>query len=572
MEFIRTNKITPFNELNQITGEENSIFKTRDAKSIHRRVLTKIFSNFSFENTNFLISAFPFTQNIQQIEKRQNYFKRIKSLDSLNNEFLKELKKPKQWWKPKYDVLVITENEKTFMQLKELECPVKFITSREDLSDLDRYDLIQVIDCDEFSLILENLSQGVSINNIDDIYLERYLEILSGWEHNLNIIGKNKTNQQIQQITTKLSKLLNLISNDSSEKLSRQDVETAVESINQEIQEKIKELTISGNSLFTMLSKSKMPLEIELIINNAIGNAKIPYNVFTISIPVSIDEKELDDLLKRQNADEFTSIANTIQKFSKELKSIPEELEMLSHNLILFDFEYGIKSFILENNDFPEISENLLIEDSKNIFLEFAQPVSFHLNQENKCSILTGANSGGKTTLLEHIIQLISLFQLGLPAKGKVQMPIFSEIYYFAKTKGSANKGAFETLLTQMSKIIPGEKTLILADEIEAVTEPGVAGKIVSATADYFIGKGCFLIIATHLGQDIQKVLPSKTRIDGIEAKGLDENFNLIVDHNPVLGRLAHSTPELIVEKMASSDKTKTDYFIFLNEFLKKVK
>jgi dsDNA-specific endonuclease/ATPase MutS2 len=151
-------------------------------------------------------------------------------------------------------------------------------------------------------------------------------------------------------------------------------------------------------------------------------------------------------------------------------------------------------------------------------------------------------------------------------------MPIFSEIYYFAKTKGSANKGAFETLLTQMSKIIPGEKTLILADEIEAVTEPGVAGKIVSATADYFIGKGCFLIIATHLGQDIQKVLPSKTRIDGIEAKGLDENFNLIVDHNPVLGRLAHSTPELIVEKMASSDKTKTDYFIFLNEFLKKVK
>jgi dsDNA-specific endonuclease/ATPase MutS2 len=61
--------------------------------------------------------------------------------------------------------------------------------------------------------------------------------------------------------------------------------------------------------------------------------------------------------------------------------------------------------------------------------------------------------------------------------------------------------------------------------------------------------------------------MPEKTRIDGIEAKGLDENFELIVDHNPVLGRLANSTPELIVEKMASSQKL--DYFIYLNDYLK---
>jgi lysophospholipid acyltransferase (LPLAT)-like uncharacterized protein len=47
---------------------------------------------------------------------------------------------------------------------------------------------------------------------------------------------------------------------------------------------------------------------------------------------------------------------------------------------------------------------------------------------------------------------------------------LFSEIYYFAKNKGSTNKGAFETLLTQLSKIQPGKQTLILADEIESVT------------------------------------------------------------------------------------------------------
>ena len=146
-------------------------------------------------------------------------------------------------------------------------------------------------------------------------------------------------------------------------------------------------------------------------------------------------------------------------------------------------------------------------------------------------------------------------------------MPIFSEIYYFAKNKGSASKGAFETLLTQMAGIKPGSRTLILADEIESVTEPGVAGKVICATAEYFLNKDCFLVIATHLGQEIQKNMPRFSRIDGIEAKGLDENFDLIVDHNPVLGRLASSTPELIIEKMANSKPE--DYFKFLNDKMK---
>ncbi len=96
---------------------------------------------------------------------------------------------------------------------------------------------------------------------------------------------------------------------------------------------------------------------------------------------------------------------------------------------------------------------------------------------------------------------------------------------------------------------------MILADEIEAVTEPGVAGEIIVSTAEYFIEQNCFLIIATHLGQEVQKLLPPKSRIDGIEATGLTENYELIVNHNPVLGKLANSTPELIIEKMAKAQQ-----------------
>ena len=69
------------------------------------------------------------------------------------------------------------------------------------------------------------------------------------------------------------------------------------------------------------------------------------------------------------------------------------------------------------------------------------------------------------------------------------------------------------------------------------------------------------------MGHEIQKTLPALTRIDGIEAKGLTAEFDLIVDHNPVLGRLANSTPELIVEKMANTKQN--NYFSHLNNHLK---
>ena len=47
-------------------------------------------------------------------------------------------------------------------------------------------------------------------------------------------------------------------------------------------------------------------------------------------------------------------------------------------------------------------------------------------------------------------------------------------------------------------------------------------------------------------------------RIDGIEAQGLDENMDLIVDRNPKRNHIARSTPELIVRRLASRSQGPT--------------
>ena len=108
-----------------------------------------------------------------------------------------------------------------------------------------------------------------------------------------------------------------------------------------------------------------------------------------------------------------------------------------------------------------------------------------------------------------------------------------------------------------------------MADEIEAITEPGAAAKILSVLLELFRKeKNCIAGVVTHLGSDIN-CPSSDVRIDGIEAKGIGKDLNLIVNRNPVLNKIARSTPELIVERLEKSDKKRAEFY---NIILKKFK
>ncbi|VVB79730.1 DNA-binding protein MutS2 [uncultured archaeon] len=562
LKFIQENNLSLFDR-NTARSQPSMVLKTKDAKDVYSRVLDLISDNFIFSDTKQILKLFNFADSEKEIEKRQAFFK---TLPQLNNSELRSLQKIRPFWKPKYDVCVVTESESTLIQLQKLGCPVVFINSDSDLNGLERYDLVQVIDCENYETALERLPQSVFIDDIENVYLERFLSNLSGWKFNIEKLDQLDLNAELSELRNKLKEILPLIEEKQKTNITQRDIEVALDKINSSILNQIKNMTLSGDSVISLLSKG-IPKEIQILIEKEISTSGIPEELFDISVPLRLEEKEVENYLKRQSTQEFTNSAAMVKKHSAKIKEIPNLLKKLEQELIYFDFIAGISKFNNKLSHYPKVSSNLEINKSKNLFLSNAQPISFNL-KDVRCSILTGANSGGKTTLIEHIIQLVSLSLMGMPVSGETSLPIFSEVYYFAKNKGSMSKGAFETLLTQMSEINPGERTLILADEIEAVTEPGVAGEIIVSTAEYFLDKNCFLIIATHLGQEIKDFLPKNCRIDGIEAKGLTENYELIVDHNPVLGRLANSTPELIVEKMAKS--LKKDYFLFLYESLRK--
>ena len=114
--FISKNNLSPFSDSKSLLRtDKDSIFKTRDAKAIHAKVLNNISSHFIFKETASIWNTFQFTNNFADIQKRQEFFKSIAKRD---NSFLKELQKPKKTWKPRYEIIVVTEDESTFVQLQ----------------------------------------------------------------------------------------------------------------------------------------------------------------------------------------------------------------------------------------------------------------------------------------------------------------------------------------------------------------------------------------------------------------------------------------------------------------------
>ncbi len=369
-------------------------------------------------------------------------------------------------------------------------------------------------------------------------------------------------------------------------------IEVGLKNANAAISEKIKEMSIRGEDVLSMLATaqtssllgslprnfhsliSATAAEYEDTVSAELGIDKVLLRGVFLeeAYPLDVDVDRLSELkthlaleLKRL---EFASKQRLAMKLSKHIPKVKE----LVRRAMELDHRLAIGKFSLDHNlVLARIQKEMGVSfvKGRNLSLEGkVQPIDYVLGSSNlfpkssaRAVVITGANSGGKTTLLELILQVVILSHMGLGVPSEsAECSLFEEVYYFGKSKGD-DAGAFETLLKTFEGLSESSKgRLILADEIESITEPGAAAKILAGLLDWFKEDEKTLIaVVTHLGEDIKEHVGSGVRIDGIEATGLDENLNLIVDRNPILGKVAKSTPELIVERLSRISKKSVD-------------
>ncbi|MHA2223743.1 MAG: MutS-related protein [Candidatus Hodarchaeales archaeon] len=278
-------------------------------------------------------------------------------------------------------------------------------------------------------------------------------------------------------------------------------------------------------------------------------------------------------------------LANSLTHFEEAAKKALNYLLELDYLLMIGKF--ASKFQLILPQFVEERGTGLLVEEGRNLFLLHqeqreilkVEAVSYAIGEVGtiqnvvngeRIILLSGANSGGKTTLIISIAIMVILSHMGLPIPCiRAKLGGFEELHYYRKSSGQMDAGAFESTLHTLSKMIMSPHSrLVLADEMESISEPGASARVIAAFLDllrrspHSVG-----VFVTHLAQLIAKYSRESLRIDGIEARGLSEDLRLLVNRTPVYYKYAKSTPELIVRRLQQMSKgTEKEIYSYILE------
>ena len=300
--------------------------------------------------------------------------------------------------------------------------------------------------------------------------------------------------------------------------------------------------------------------EIASLLSNV--GVKCPRTIFKSEWPTKVDrttldgiDSQLEELWKTTQSDRLISLARRLAPLKSKCEKSLRKLVELDQWLTIGRWARSVEAVM------PEMCEHgIAIKSGRHLLIDgVADPVDYGLGNcadkadRQSIALLTGANSGGKTTMLELLAHCTILAHMGLPVPAKAaKVGRIESLHVLAKAGGTQSAGALEQTLLQLAEVVSNSNSkLILADELEAITEPGAGARIIAGMLEAAEShSGTCMLLVTHLAPAIIEAAGKELRTDGIEARGLDENLELIVDRTPRRNHLARSTPELIVRRL----------------------
>lgn len=275
------------------------------------------------------------------------------------------------------------------------------------------------------------------------------------------------------------------------------------------------------------------------------------------TFPVERDSAQVVRLREELEAARDRRAARLKRELATDLAGLRDDCETLVRAALELDVELALARFA---RDFEctmatveDDGSGFAISDGKSPLLdvpfEEVEPIDYAVSG---VTLLSGVNSGGKTSTLDLVGLCVILAHMGLPVPAsEARFERFSHLHYQAKSQGTLDAGALESTLREFAGLATaGGKRLVLVDELESITEPGASAVIIAGILETLTERDATAVFVSHLAGEIREVADSDVAVDGIEAVGL-ANGDLQVDRSPKKGLLARSTPELIVEKLA---------------------
>ncbi|QDA31554.1 endonuclease MutS2 [Thermococcus indicus] len=554
-----------------------------EAKAVYRSIREEIRRRLVLPGSSSMLDRFEPTSDRGEILRRQDYLR--ENLPKIRSELREQIArvKPIKFRRDYlHDRILIVDEGELERALNLGLCEVS--TSLED--------------SEGYSLVLSTVGYGIDVELLPS-QIAPELYIMPLWENRetLNALARIGELTGEGSVASEILRKLDGLGEVMEKRNLLDGLEELVAAKERELNERISEklekfsLTLSGKELLDFLGELKagnyeaifrhfggVEGEILDLINEAEDELSEKLGVtvelfsreelYPVAVPPESIEMLREELERELKVELYLKSREILESVRPLLPALRDELSRVNE----LDFLQAIKEFT-EGLSFPELWKGgIAFINGRHLFIENPQPVSYVVGEKpenfgvpdsdvihnERVVILTGANSGGKTSLLELITQITVLTHMGLPVPAeKAWVEPLDELFFFRRKRSTYGAGAFETALRSFVRALRGEgRKLILIDEFEAITEPGAAVRIIGELLRIAHEKGFYVVIVSHLGEDLRKELPF-ARIDGIEARGLDEKLNLIVDRQPAFGKLGRSTPELIVESLARRKRGK---------------
>lgn len=586
--------------IRKVLGKRNTDFlKTEQTQKLYDDIITKIidFANTDYARTRVLLLN-P-TTDYKLIKQTQEMIEEtIKQTWDLDYNYIRGLYEKiiplTNNIRPQFndEYAIVCEDYDDYLQLIkkgfDKYCNVFAI---EDQVNLEEYEFIIYL-YDQYNIDPGEANNIVSISNQSPDYEIQPNIILEYYKQNRTTLENVYLLREYLGLGSNIKEALEALDSIQTEEENSIDIDKIIEEIKNEINEtlktEIKNVALEGDEILLLLNDEDLPPKIMTIFDNALDKAKkelsnktgIMFDPFIIKYPIEIDDNEVERVKENIKTNKHLKQYEEELNACKILEKYEEEIKKETKELIEYDYRFTLASFSkyyeltipkIEDTYQLEGSLHLNLKETENTTKSIMQKINYHLDGENNIILLTGANSGGKTTLLETLGQHTIMAHMGLGVcSEKATIPEINEVHYFTK-KHSLNAGAFETFLTSFIPVTIGkEKKLVLIDELESITELEAAIKIIIGFIEHIQDDNSYAVIVTHMAPEILKRTDNvKIRTDGIEAKGLDENYNLIVDRTPKINYLANSTPELILQKIyeKSEEPLKSVYKDILEKF-----
>ncbi|MBV1767216.1 MAG: endonuclease MutS2, partial [Methanobacterium sp.] len=410
--------------------------KTDRAQQLYEEIIEKImeYSHTSHARNKILLLA-P-TQNQELIQKRLdlvNHSRKMVAglpLDKVSS-LLKNLHIPKAS-KPFFDPskAIMVENQEDMDYLVEMGINQYYpLISYGENREIEEYEMVFYI-YSSGEMELDDASNVIMISIEADIIEIIPEMVLNFFKDNEEIFSQVLELRKVLHKDSVLEDVMEIISTLQGLDSQEIDFDKVVKKVRVEadevLKESIKKVDLKGDEVLHLLNQG-LPPKLEKIFDQVIRKARdqikietdVEFDPFFPTYPLEIDQQEVERIKKREISQRQIEYFDKKVKAAGQLSLLKEKSEEEISEALEFDYEFALGCFAhYYQLKVPEIGDEFSLEGALHLNLareDNVQRIDYHLSYPENVALLTGANSGGKTTLLETLAQISIMTQMGLP-------------------------------------------------------------------------------------------------------------------------------------------------------------